>query len=398
MSEDVVTGSATTLSIIPGESEHSARGGGESCVDHRENCDDGGDALDSAMPDYGGKGLDAWFLGDQREDLPTDLSEALAARKEFPEYPGEKFRVYRLKNHLGVSLPSTDGTQIDDWDAVSVDLDEDDPVWVCVEGELEYGEDNAIRTLIEDPPSEFWSWFGGRDKARAHEIHYDGDIVDAGNGHRPRSEDVNRVSVEGPDGETVEGVRVSAIVGGQDTYIRELNELFYRDPVRYQAEFPDNGPEDVPSYVRSPPTVYTFLELMVMADGTTVTRVWDTSPYPHHFLYVDGVRPAEGMDNGLERGTGLNADGSVENGNWVRNQDTNRERFSPWVEQAYTPAGIEPFSPHSPLAYEQNWDADVPGMTPQSHPVMVHGEDGSLLTIDAVRATFDRPLFPWHEA
>ena len=395
MSEETVTGSATTLSIIPGGSEHSAKGGGDSCVDHRESCDDGGDALDSAMPDYGGNGLDAWFLGDQREDLPTELSDALAARKKFPEYPGEKFRVYRMKNHLEVSFPSSDGSTIDDWDAVSVALDEEEPVWVCVEGELEYGEGNAIRTLIDDPPSEFWEWFDWRDKARAHEIRYDGDVVETADGYGPRSEDVNRVAVEGPDGETVEGVRISAIVGGQDTYIRKLNELFYRNPVRFQREFPDNGPEDVPSYVRSPPTVYTFLELIVMADGTTVTRVWDTSPYPHHFLYVDGVRPGEETDNGLERGTGLRSDGSVENGDWVRNQDQNYERFSPWVQQAYTPAGIEPFSPHAPLAYEQNWDADVPGMTPQDHPLLVFGEDGSAVTAATIHEEFDTPLFPW---
>jgi hypothetical protein len=240
--DDVASGSATILSIIPGGSEHSANGGDESCPDHEDGCDDGGDSFDSAMPDYGGKGLDAWFLGDQREDLPTDLEDALAARKQFPEYPGERFRVYRMKNHLGVDVPSSDGRRIDDWSAVSVDLDLDEPVWVCVEGELDRGEDNAIRTLIRDPPSEFWDWFEGRDKARAHEIRYDGDVVEDGDGHRPRSEDVNRVAVAGPDGETVEGVRVSAIVGGQDTYIRKLNELFYRDPVRFQQEFPTTAP------------------------------------------------------------------------------------------------------------------------------------------------------------
>lgn len=141
--------------------------------------------------------------------------------------------------------------------------------------------------------------------------------------------------------------------------------------------------------------MYTFLELLVMADGTTLTRAWDTSPYPHHFLYVDGARAGEEMDNGLERGTGLREDGSVKDGNWVRNQDQNRERFSPWVQQAYKPAGIEPFSPHSPLAYEQNWDTYVPGMTPQSHPLLVSGEDGASLTAAALHQRFDEPLFPW---
>lgn|GEM_PF-2956182 len=389
MSDETVTGSATTLSLIPGGSEHSAAGG---------------DDLDSAMPDYWGKGLDAWFLGDQRESLPTDLDDALAARKTFPEYPGEEFRAYRLKNHLEVHFPSSDGQRIDDWDAVTVTLDEHDPVWVCVEGETDHGEDNAMRTLIEDPPSEFWDWFDGREKARAHRIRYDDDIVEReggdgdDDGYEPRSEDVNRVAVDGPDGETVEGVRVSAIVGGQDTYVRKLNELFYRDPVRFQVEFPDNGPEDVPSYIRTPPTVYTFLDLIVLADGTTQARTWDASPYPLHVFYVNGTQPEGGMTNGLERGTDERLDGSVEDGNWLRNQEMNRERFVPWATQAYLPTGTEPFSPHSPLAYEANWDADVPGLTPQDHPVMVDGTDGSTVTSDGVREQCDDPLFPWTDA
>ncbi len=368
--------------MIPGGSEDSAAGG---------------DELNSAMPDYWGQGLDAWFLGDQRVDLPADLSEALAARKRFPEYPDEEFRAYRLKNHLGVSLPTGDGRTIADWDGVAVDIGAEPPSYVCVEGETEHGEGNAMRTLIEEPPSEFWDWFDGREKARAHRIRYDDDVAETGDGHAPRSEDLNRVVVEGEDGDAVEGVRVSAIVGGQDTYVRKLNELFYRDPVRFQTEFPDAGPEDVPSYVRTPPTVYTFLDLVVTADGATAARVWDASPYPKHFLYVNGQRPAAGGDNGFERGTGVNPDGSVEDGNWVGNQEMNYERFVPWVQQSYLPLGVEPFSPHSPTAYEANWDADVPGMTPQSHPVMVHGEDGSVLSAETVLEAFDEPLFPWTE-
>ena len=398
MTDETVTGSATTLSMIPGGSERTASGGDEGCPDHEDGCDDGGDRLDSAMPDYWGQGLDAWFLGDQREILPTDLDEALAARKTFPEYPGEEFKAYRMRNHLAVSFPSADGRTIDDWDAVSVDLGDADPVWVCVEGETDHGEGNAIRTLIEEPPSEFWHWFEGRAKARAHGIRYDADVVESGDGHVPRSRDLNGVTVEGPGGESIEGVRVSAIVGGQDTYVRKLNELFYRNPVRFQTEFPDSGPEDVPSYVHTPPTVYTFVDLVAMADGTTVARVWDASPYPRHFLYVNGERPETGADNGFRRGSDADPGGSVADGNWVRNQEMNGERFVPWVSQAYAAVGVEPFSPHSPLAYETNWDADVPGMTPQSHPAMAHGEDGAVLSADAVRGAFDEPLFPWTES
>ncbi|WP_226021797.1 hypothetical protein [Halomicrobium salinisoli] len=392
----IVSGSATTLTIIPGDGEGSSRRDGDACTDHHDGCPaDETDDLDSAMPDYWGKGLDAWFLGDQRSDLPTDLDEALAVTKTFPEYPGEEFRAYRLKNHLSVSFRTTDGRTIDDWESVDVALDEEKPSYVCVEGETEHGEGNAMRTLIERPPSDFWSWFDGREKARAHVIRYDGDVVEDGTGYAPRNEDLNRVAVDGPGGERVEGVRVSAIVGGQDSYIRKLNELFYRDPVRFQREFPDSGPEDVPSFVQTPPTMYTFLGLVVMADGTTAARVWDSSPYPQHFLYVNGEREPDGMDNGFVRGDGLGLTGTVEDGNWVRNQDMNLERFVPWVNQSTLASGHEPFSPHSPRAYEENWDSDTPGITPQSHPTIAHAEDGDVLSAETVLETFDSPLFPW---
>lgn len=144
--------------------------------------------------------------------------------------------------------------------------------------------------------------------------------------------------------------------------------------------------------------MYTFLDLIVMADGTTVSRVWDTSPYPKHYLYVNGTQRA---DNGFDRGTGpaLGGRGKVKNGEWIRNQDVNRERFAPWWKQIRF-GHVTPFRPFKPKAYENKWDNDdltEPAHvgTPQDHPVMVEGDDGSRLSASDLIEEYDEPLFPW---
>lgn len=389
VSDGTVSGSATTLTMIPGGCDRAARGSDWSCPAHEDGCRDDGAALDSAIPDYWGQGLDAWFVGDLRRTLPRDIERAMAVRKRVSTHPGETFRSYRVRNHLAVTVPSSDGRRIDRWADVSVRIDERDPVYVLVEGES-----NPVRALVEDPPSEFWSWFEDRGKARAYRTRCDGDLVEASEGYRPRSEAYNRVAVEGSDGEVVEGVRVSAIVGGQDTYVRKLNDLFRRDPVRFLREFPGNRLTSATAYLTRPPTMFTFLEVVVLADGTTAATVWDASPYPLHLLYVNGYRP-RGATNGLERGEGVALDGTVRGGNWVPNQDINLERFVPWVSQCWLPAAFEPFPPRWLGAYELTWDADVPFLTPMERPVIRRGEAGSLASPEAVWRAVDGPLFPW---
>lgn len=218
---ETVSGSATTMTLLPGGSEHSGDGNREACEDHKDDCNDGGDDLDSSMPDYWGKSLDAWFLADKRESLPEKLEDAVDVTREHPEYPDETFQAYRMKNQIEIEFPTSDGETIDDWDAVDVNLTDQEPSYVLVEGEgSEHGEDNAIRRLINDPPNDDWSWFEGKDKARAMVTRYNQDVVEADDGWEPRSRNVNSVEVNG-----VEGVRVSVIMDGDDTYITKLNEV-----------------------------------------------------------------------------------------------------------------------------------------------------------------------------
>lgn len=398
--ENIVSQSATTMTLLPGGSENSQDGGASQCRDHKDDCNDGGDDLDNSMPDYWGKSLDAWFIGDMREDLPNELSYAEDVKRRPVEYDGEEFQAYRMKNHIEIKFPSSDSETIDNWDEVEVKLTDEDPPYVLVEGEGEQnGEDNPIRTLINSPPNEDWSWFEGREKARAIVTRFDS-VVESGENDEefrwsPRSPAVNLVRFEGITG--IQGVRVSVIMGGDDTYITKLNEIRFN---KHQREFIDEFPDDtftnlgqIPSWIQTPPTMYTFLDLIVMADGTSVSRVWDSSPYPMHYLYHNGDRQA---NNGFDKGTGKKFEiGKVQNGEWIRNQDVNRERFAQWWKQIHFTT-VTPFKPHVPRQYELDWDANAQlAGTPQAHPVMVGMSDGETLDSQEVMNEFETPLFPW---
>ncbi|MGQ3413037.1 hypothetical protein ACT4ML_12335 [Natrinema sp. LN54] len=333
--------SATTVTLLPG---------------HSENSSEGGDSLNSAMPDYGGKSLDAWFVADAVTDLPDDLEAVREMRKHLPEYD-EGLRQYRLANEIDLSFATPDGrTLVEPSVALETNADER-PSYVAVEGEP--GEENVVRDIIERDDLD---WFDGKDKLPA-------DVED-----KRFESDAVRETVDG-----VDGVRAAVVFGGTDTYIEIMREKFYElGPVEF-LETTGMDVEAVPAFIVQPPTMYTFLELAVMADGTTLARTWDASPYPKHYLYVDERKRDE---TEFEEGSRL------EGGEWRRNENAN-ERFGRWTMEEQ---GLRsPFSPHTRAGYERSVDgADAAGLA----PVMSHGEDGDELTASAVRSALP-PLFPW---
>ncbi|WP_137284117.1 hypothetical protein [Halorussus salinisoli] len=333
--------SATTITLLPGGSEDSANGG---------------DDLDSAMPDYGGKSLDAWFVADQVTDLPDDLAEVEEMRKHLPEYD-EGLRQYRLKNRIELSFSTRDGQSVVDSSVQFGTNADEKPPYVGVEGQQ--GEENVVRDIIERDDLD---WFDGKSKLRA-------DVEDK----RFESEAV-REEVDG-----VEGVRASVVLGGSDTYVEIMREKFYElGPVEF-LETTGMDVETVPAFVVQPPNMYTFLELAVMADGTTLARVWDASRYPKHYLYVEADKRDE---TEFEPGSRLSG------GEWRENENVN-ERFGQWTLEEQDLRS--PFSPHTRSGYEQYLD-HATSFGP--HPTMTYGEDGDELAASEVALRL-APLFPW---
>ncbi|RKD88935.1 hypothetical protein [Halopiger aswanensis] len=331
--------SATTVTLLPG---------------HNENSSEGGDPLNSSMPDYYGKSLDAWFVADAVTDLPDDLQAVREMRKQLPEYD-EGLRQYRLANRIELAFATPDGRTVVD-SSLSYDTNADEkPSYVGVEGEE--SEDNLVRDIIE---REDLDWFDGQDKLRASVTRFESDAVS-----------------EAVDG--VEGVRASVIFGGTDTYIEIMREKFYElGPIEF-LETTGMDAAVVPAFIVEPPTMYTFLELALLADGTTLARVWDVSPYPKHYLYVEERKREE-----TEFEEGSRPDG----GDWQPNEDTN-ERFGQWVLEEQ---GLEtPFSPHTRAGYEHSIEYAAAA---DAYPTMSYGEDGAELTASSVASALP-PLFPW---
>ncbi|QRV17174.1 hypothetical protein JMJ58_10010 [Haloterrigena salifodinae] len=333
--------SAATITLLPG---------------HSENTTEGGDALDSAMPDYDGKCLDAWFIADAATDLPDDLETVREMRKQLPEFD-EGLRQYRLANELELSFSTEDGRTVVDSSVTRTTNANEKPSYVGVEGEV--GEENVVRDIIEHDDLD---WFDGKDKLRA-------DVAD-----KRFESDAVREAVD-----RIEGVRASVLFGGSDTYIEIMREKFYElGPVEF-LETTGMETEAVPAFIVQPPTMYTFLELAVMADGTSLARVWDVSPYPKHYLYVDDRKRDE---TEFEEGSRL------EGGEWRQNENGN-ERFGQWALEEQDLRS--PFSPHTRTGYEQYLDHAT---SIGRYPAMAYGEDGDELTASTV-AVHLPPLFPW---
>lgn len=330
-----IEASATTVTLLPGHSEDTPGDG------HR---------LDSAMPDYRGKTLDAWFTADQVTDYPEALEEVLAMRRDLPEYD-EGLRQYRLRNHLALSFTTTDGESVV---GPSVDLEtnaDDESSYVAVEGQR--GEGNVVRDIIE---SEELDWFDGEEKLRAETDRFESGVV--------------RESALG-----IEGVRASAVYGGRDTYVVRMKEKFDElGPVTF-LEKTGMDEKAVPAFIVQPPTMYTFLDLVTMADGSKLARMWDASPYPKQYLYVDEHKRA--------------ATDFEEGEHWEPREDMNR-RFGQWVMEEQSPE--TPFSQHVGLAYEEY--VDFLSLF-EPYRAMYYGEDGDRLTTAELMVSLPTPLFPW---
>lgn len=326
---------ATTLTLLPG---------------HSEDTPGDGHKLDSAMPDYYGKSLDAWFIADQVTDLPDDLETALEMRRELPEYD-EPLRQYRVRNTIDISFKTPDDRTVSD-DQVSVRTNaHKKPSYVAIEGQA--GESNVVRDIVERDDIH---WFDDKAKLRA-----DTDRFESG----PVRETV----------QDVEGVRASVLTGGRDEYIVRMKEKFDElGPVTF-LERTGMDVEAVPAFIVEPPTMYTFLDLVVMADGASLARAWDVTPYPKHYLYVDGDKRDE---TAFEEGE-----------HWERRENMNR-RFGQWAMEEQDAAA--PFTPEIGVAYERYLDAATVW---EPYRTLDYGEDGEVLSSSDLAAAMPTPLYPW---
>jgi hypothetical protein len=316
------TETANAITAIPGYSENSSTGG---------------KAANSAIPTF----FDDWFHGDFRRLFPREESSALGT-KSLEEY-SRMFPNYRVKTAVEIGF-DTDGRTISSYEVQMEEPSESAPI--TLEGGP--GEGNPFR-------NEF-------------------DYIDGGDDYLPSNQKgpktaQTKVTVDG-----VEGVRGAIIFGGNDSYLVRAKNQGIGLPLLVTG----NIPEALATFYTSLPAFYSFVDLVFMADGTKVVRVWDASYYPAHALYVGGTRrDRTPFDEGEQ---------------WTR--DSANTAFDKFAREAVTP-GRTPFDNlfggglFGNAVYERLY---MDGFG--DHPAMGYTKDGSILTTSTVEDQLSVPLFP----
>jgi len=272
----------TSLSFIPGGNENVSEGGdplnGATCHFFDENqtlpvdLEGGGPVADPLF--------DNWGKGDMVNDLPDDLDEALIQElNKYEEDPFESHPQYRVINQIQVEFETSDGETIDN------DLDEGEEV---AEHTFGAAQSVIVQDDINNLPQE---WYENREPS--DKLHIVNSNVEGRN-----EQYAEKVVVD-----SVEGIRAIAVAGAGTTVgdiaeekIQELGASGFLGGI-WGEEWEDLGEDPVVeltpfiSSIRDTfvevPNIYTFLELICLADGRKVMRIWDTSPFPEHKFYLD---------------------------------------------------------------------------------------------------------------
>nr|WP_233340447.1 hypothetical protein [Haloprofundus sp. MHR1] len=306
---------------------------------YNENSESTGKARNSAIPVY----LDSIFQGDFLTSLPDDLSVALNDEKQLEEY-SQSFPKFRLKNGVDIKF-NTDGQTVSDY--VVLESPASSPI------------------TREDGPGE--SYPAGTKAVF--------DSLDGSDDYLPSNMKgpylgEQKVTCEDGDGNVIEGVRGSAIYGGNDSYVVALQQAgvsatVLLNPATYL----------ISDYFSRIPNFYSYVDFILMADGSKYTRVWDASRYPLHALYVNGSQIEQTT---FRQGIEWTVDGEISEDN----------AFVEFVDDSRYPDRT-PFRFLAPLNYKDAFSAGF-----GNHPVLIATEPGNFLSEENLTNEFSAPLLP----
>ena len=368
---DRISASATTIAYVPGLDE---------------DPETGGDITNSAFPDeerpFPASGFlpspidllrigDTSFYGDEIRRLPDKVSSVMELEKEPPGISSdENLRKFRFKNTINIEFNLEDD-QIDK-ESIKIRVNAALPLSNDVESQLpdyikpiEYlktGSERPSKTVVHDEET----------LVKINQI-----IQGAGGS---RFDDRTSVAVSKPRyiyatqsefnyfGQTIQGVLASTIWGSSNPYTaRLINSLGGEGG---ELDLPGGTPQDNP-------VIYSWIEMACLANGAKLVRVADTSVFPKHVAYLDGLRVD---DSGLTVYFDNRSETSDTSFDVGINEDTNNvwDSFKIEAEQGI----VSPYrSPHN--SYIEKYDGVNAELSEvYSHPNMLFGKDenGSPLT------------------
>ncbi|EMA14661.1 Kelch repeat-containing protein [Haloarcula amylolytica] len=296
-----ISASATTLQFIPGKSENPSEGGNPLDSGLMQVFEEGStvavnnDIYDSFdMPSNIGKialgpVFDNWIGGDMTDALPTDLEEARSKKRG--KYRDDvdrlsEFNQYRFENGIRISFESSDGKKIDK-ETIEIEFSESGPDGK--DSKISRGKQENSKTVLHDSDLNgipYEEWYGTNDTPSNRQRRY--------------YEYDTEVKFEG-----VEGVRVMTIWGGYAGFMQDISNRVSDNPAAFfntvwEWGLPNGiakelgllaSPDKVQAltdFLTVVPNTFTFIDLVVLADGRRYLRVWDSSTYPSLAVYADG--------------------------------------------------------------------------------------------------------------
>lgn len=310
--------------------------------------------------------FDQWFHGDFTKGWEGDLDSARSEKS--PNEYDDPLPNYRIDSAIEVGF-DTDGQSISgDPEVKMADPSSDDLTLpggmapITLEGEP--GEpDNIFRNDLD-----------GYDDGEGQKL--------GGTVKGPYTKVDENFSVEDSNGDIIEGVRASIILGGSDPYLQKAKEDGFDLATLYALLSPGAvGPiaTYASQYFLHVATFYSFIDFAYMADGTKVVTVWDASVYPAHALYVGGDFQRENkFREGLEWAeTGW----QDKHGAFYQfGVDANRSSCTPF-DQGGAHFYADNFGVFE--GFRDGWG---------NHPVMEYSLPGSTLAGD--ESEFQDPMFP----
>jgi hypothetical protein len=292
-SSNEIAASLTTLQFIPGKEENPSRDGYPLDSGLMEVIPEDAPlwwgAYGVAAEAVGEPVFDSWMGGDMRDELPVNLDDARKPKqnKYFDDAPREAFNEYRFENSVAVSFETTGDGEIDE-NSLDIEFSEAGPTGN--DTTISRGDREPSRTILHDHELNgipWREWYGGNVRRSNREPRY--------------FEYYPEFTFDGED-----GVRVVTVWGGWAGFMENVAYRSSADPASFLATIWDwdsgfrewilrrlvsSAPEEIHYILETLTTVprnFTFLDFIVLADGRRYAKIWDSSPYPSQYTYLDG--------------------------------------------------------------------------------------------------------------
>lgn len=364
-----------------------------------ENEKEGGNDVYSAFPNKGTiwppfLPVDEAFLGDSTKQIGDSLQETLDMRKTVEGLSGQ-YRQYRTKNTVEVTFTATSDQTIDPDSPIEIKVNTRRPILENVILDFERRSKAFSVDLLNPDAPEPLSKTILEENVNEHVNASIIDLWTLGENERTRTAHARQRFLSAKHdtfnfrGTEIEGIRLSTLWGTENPYTREIAR---------------SGPVELPG---SNPIIYSWIDMVVLADGTHAVRIQDAPQFPMHTLYTGPAgNPGEQYkrtDSGLE----IKFDPSAStNGEYAA--AINETHHKPWSQFAQSFDDNTTYVPYKTpkKRYLKNHNNNSTGRLfgfknelLADHPIMTYGQtnSGEELTNEEVMEILPTPQSPFPE-